>query len=111
MSSYHFSDFLIVITSFLYIGVHYDAIVSALVDPSTPSSSSDEDDDVTVFPPHDRDIIQQIQALATELRQKKQYVNLVGCDLQCLICRVGLKGQAGATEHAKQTGHQNFSAV
>ena len=90
-------------------GVHYDAIVSALVDPTT--SSSDEDDDVTVFSPTDRDIIQQIQTLATELRQKKQYVNLVGCDLQCLICRVGLKGQAGATEHAKQTGHQNFSAV
>ena len=81
------------------------------MDPTAPSSSSNEDDDVTVFPPNDRDIIQQIQSLATELRSKKQFVNLTGCDLQCLICKVGLKGQAGATEHAKQTGHQNFSAV
>ena len=27
----------------------------------------------------------------------------------CLVCQKGLTGQAGAMEHAKETGHGNFA--
>jgi ubiquitin thioesterase OTU1 len=92
----------------LYDGVHYDAIVSALVD---ASSRSKEDDDVTTFPAQDETVLAACSTLAADLRSKKQFVNLAGCDLKCLVCGVGLRGQADARAHATTTGHQNFAAV
>jgi ubiquitin thioesterase OTU1 len=92
----------------LYDGVHYDAIVSALED---GAGGSHEDDDVTSFSVDDVVTMEHAKSLAADLKKKKQFVNLAGCDLQCLVCKTGLKGQAGAQAHAKETGHQNFAAV
>lgn len=92
----------------LYDGVHYDAIVSALVD---ASSNSIEEDDETTFPTTDETTLAACSILAADLRSKKQFVNLAGCDLKCLVCGTGLKGQQDARSHASLTGHQNFAAV
>ena len=92
----------------LYDGVHYDAITSALV---KLDGSSDEVDDVTIFSPTDQAVIEQTEIMALGLREKKMFVNMAGCDLQCLICLKGLKGQKDAQAHAKSTGHQNFGQV
>jgi ubiquitin thioesterase OTU1 len=91
-----------------YDGIHYDAIAEALVD---SHGCSKEEDDRTVFDPSDSSVVEKIKALAADLRSKKQFINLAGCDLQCLVCMMGLKGQKDAQEHAKNTGHQNFGQV
>ena len=92
----------------LYDGIHYDAITLAKVSTTTEST---EDSDVTIFSPTDTTIADQTEIMASELRKKKLFVNMAGCDLQCLVCLKGLKGQADAQAHAKSTGHQNFGQI
>ena len=48
-------------------------------------------------------------ALAKQEQAKKKFVDVGSFTLRCLVCSTGLKGQAEAQEHAKQTGHQNFA--
>ena len=88
----------------LYDGIHYDAIISS-------SSSGDEMDDITIFSASDESIEKSAGFLASDLKCKKQFVNMAGCDLKCLVCSVGLRGQKEAQSHAKATGHQNFGQV
>jgi ubiquitin thioesterase OTU1 len=88
----------------VYDGVHYDAIAFGVENDATGAC-------VTIFSPQDQGIMEGVKKIATELRSKKQFVNLSGCDLQCLVCRVGLRGQKDAQLHASQTGHQNFGQV
>ena len=92
----------------LYDGIHYDAITSALVG---GESDSDENNDITIFSPLDHVVAEQTEIMASELRKKKLFVNMAGCDLRCLICLKGLRGQKDAQAHAKSTGHQNFGQV
>lgn len=40
--------------------------------------------------------------------QQRQYTDLAGFSLRCLICNTPLKGQTQAQDHAKSTGHMNF---
>ena len=86
----------------LYDGIHYDALARNRGD-GAPEAS-----DQTAFPPDDGEALEQAKQLAGELKSRKQYVNLAGCDLQCLVCGVGLNGQKAALQHAEATGHQNF---
>mmetsp|Transcript_12582 Transcript_12582/g.12210 ORF Transcript_12582/g.12210 Transcript_12582/m.12210 type:complete len:338 (+) Transcript_12582:92-1105(+) len=92
----------------LYDGIHYDAIVSSKI---SEDNQHDDKDDITIFFSSDTLVWKQVELLASELRKKKQFVNMAGCDLQCLICLKGLQGQKGAQEHAKITGHQNFGQI
>jgi ubiquitin thioesterase OTU1 len=89
----------------LYDGIHYDALVRSTQD-GCPA-----DDDETMFPPDDSASYDQSKAIASELKQRTQFVDLTGFDLKCLVCGVGLRGQRGAQEHAKETGHTNFGQV
>ena len=92
----------------LYDGIHYDAIVSAVV---SGCQDTDISSDITVFSVDDQSVVGQIQVMANELRKRNQFVDMSGCDIQCLICFAGLKGQKEAQAHAKATGHQNFGQV
>jgi ubiquitin thioesterase OTU1 len=89
----------------LYDGIHYDALAS------NRSESASEATDQTQFAPDDEEPLEQTKRLAADLKARKQYVNLAGCDLQCLVCNRGLRGQKEALEHAQQTGHQNFGQI
>lgn len=62
----------------------------------------------TVFPVSDQSVLKGAQELATKLRAKKAYTNTSTFDLKCEICKVGLKGEKEAREHAVQTGHTKF---
>jgi ubiquitin thioesterase OTU1 len=92
----------------LYDGIHYDAIVSAIL---SSSGEIDESKVTTIFQASDTQMAYEAGMLATELRKKKKFVNMTGCQLQCLVCLTGLKGQKEAQAHAKETGHQNFGQV
>jgi ubiquitin thioesterase OTU1 len=82
----------------LYDGVHYDCIIRG---------------SQTLFSINDSRAIDESQAVATFLRQTKQFTNVNdksgSFQLRCLDCSQGLEHADAAREHATLTGHQNFS--
>ncbi|KAG8805660.1 ubiquitin-specific protease otu1 [Serendipita sp. 399] len=86
----------------LYSGIHYDAVSIAPI-PNAPL-----DFHTTIFPTSDQHILQGAQKLADKLRANKKFTNTATFDLRCEDCRIGLKGEKEAREHAMTTGHQNF---
>eukprot|EP00611_Tribonema_gayanum_P010102 TRINITY_DN1_c1_g1_i1.p1 TRINITY_DN1_c1_g1~~TRINITY_DN1_c1_g1_i1.p1 ORF type:complete len:396 (-),score=109.15 TRINITY_DN1_c1_g1_i1:417-1604(-) len=89
----------------LYDGVHYDAMAEAF------SPNAPEDLDTTRFDITDDAKVEAAKSVAAELKRQKQYVDLAGCDLKCLVCGKGLQGQKGARDHAFATRHQNFGQI
>ena len=88
----------------MYDGIHYDALAFCL-DPSLP-----EEMDVTQFAPTDyRAVMDRAAAVCAEQHRAKQFTDTSNFTLRCLVCQEGLQGQTDATEHAKKTGHTNFS--
>ena len=51
----------------------------------------------------------QAHALVEEAHRARKFTDTSGFTLRCLVCQAGLVGEAGALEHAKKTGHANFS--
>ena len=86
----------------IYDGIHYDAIAL---------SNDNDNDNITIFDKNDINALNSIKKLALDLKDKRQYVNINSqkFEIQCLVCSQLLKGQKEAVEHAKTTGHQNFS--
>ena len=71
-----------------------------------------EDIDVTVFPsagPAAVSATQGAAALVREAHDARQFTDTGSFTLRCGVCQIGVKGEKEAVEHAKQTGHQNFS--
>ncbi|TPX30900.1 hypothetical protein SmJEL517_g05647 [Synchytrium microbalum] len=91
----------------LYSGIHYDALALALV----PDDLKNQDFDLTVFDviPGDETILEAGVALAKLRHSKHQFTDLGGFSIKCDICKVGLKGQKEAQQHAESTGHTKFS--
>src|SRR6056297_633616 len=87
----------------LYDGVHYDALAMAAGSPTAPESL-----DMTQFPAGDESSKQAALAVAAELKEGRQFVDLLGCTLRCMVCNKGLSGQEEALLHARETNHQNF---
>lgn len=85
----------------LYDGIHYDALVSARDGARRFSVAEHE------VPAADAAAV----ALARELHAKREFTDLAGFQLRCLVCQQPLKGQREAQEHAKTTGHMNFGEV
>lgn len=104
----------------LYDGIHYDAIIATnnkTIDNSKELGDNDStgnntgNDIVSIFEVNDKIAALEASQIALELRNKKHFMDFAGCDLQCLICLYGLKGQKEAEEHGKLTGHQNFGQI
>ena len=87
----------------IYDGIHYDSIAL--------SSSSSNNDNITIFDKNDSVSLNLIKQLALELKKQRQFVNLTSqkFEMKCMICSMLLKGQKEAVEHATETGHQNFA--
>lgn len=84
----------------IYDNIHYDPLVL---------ESADENSSVeTVFPVGDDWIFAQAMELAQEAKRSRQYTDLTGFTLRCLVCQLGLRGQRQAQQHAMATGHKNF---
>lgn len=88
----------------LYDGIHYDPLVMESLDPSFPVIQS-------IFSSNDDGILVQAQEIASEAKSSRQYTDVTGFALRCLICQKQLTGQAEAQLHAKNTGHINFGEV
>ncbi|KAL5489750.1 OTU1 [Sanghuangporus weigelae] len=91
----------------IYSGIHYDAASLS------PMADAPPDFHQTVFPIEGEDlstdrILRAASELVDKLRAKRAYTNTATFDLRCEVCKVGLKGEKGAREHAMQTGHTAF---
>ncbi|ORY30552.1 OTU-domain-containing protein [Naematelia encephala] len=86
----------------VYSGIHYDAATLAPTPDAPPAFHT------TIFPTSDSSILPAAQKLVAQLKARHYYTDTSNFDLRCGVCGVGLKGQKGATEHAKQTGHVEF---
>eukprot|EP00871_Galdieria_phlegrea_P001178 jgi/Galph1/2060/GphlegSOOS_G732.1 len=87
----------------LYDGIHYDPIAQAAY-PEAPREY-----DITVFKVSDEEALCYARSLAESANQKREYTDLAGFTLVCGNCGAKLRGENGAVEHAKQTGHTNFT--
>lgn len=86
----------------VYSGIHYDTIALSLFG-MTP------EDDVKQFEqPLSDEVLPQAVALCQKLQERHYYTDTAGFTLKCGDCGAVCVGEAGATNHAKETGHYNF---
>lgn len=86
----------------IYDGIHYDPL--ALARPDTGKLTS-------VFSTKNEQILWDAQALAAEARAQWRFTDTASFTLICRQCQVPLVGQAAAQQHAKDTGHTEFSEI
>lgn len=86
----------------LYDGIHYDLLAI------NPLENGPEEFDQTVFSTGDEAAVEKALRFVQKLNKEKQFTDLSGFTLRCLVCKQGLKGQKEAAMHAKSTGHVNF---
>ena len=83
----------------IYDGIHYDAVVTGegqrIFFPALEEDGKSSEAGCLV--------------LARQLKEERQFTDMTGFDLKCLVCSKPLVGQKGAQEHAKETGHMNFA--
>ena len=54
-------------------------------------------------------IVKAATELVRRLHEAKQYTDTANFTLRCVVCQKGLRGEKEAQDHAKQTGHVNFT--
>ncbi|KAF2096362.1 OTU-like cysteine protease [Rhizodiscina lignyota] len=86
----------------VYSGIHYDTIALS------PDGCMVPELDIKQFDSEDDIILEKARELCAKLQASHYYTDTAGFDLKCNICGWMGKGEKGATEHAKQTGHMNF---
>lgn len=89
----------------IYDGIHYDVLVQ------NTSESAQESTDISIFLSNNETVMQQALSLASELKRKRDFVDLSGFSLMCGICNQGFTGQAQAVDHCQKTGHMNFQEI
>lgn len=89
----------------IYDGIHYDVLVQ------NSSENAPESTDITIFAASDELVMQQALSFASELKRKRDFVDLSGFSLMCGVCNQGFTGQSQAVEHCQKTGHMNFQEV
>ena len=90
----------------VYDGLHYDALALAR-SPFAPEAG-----DATLFAlsdPRTAEVRAAAGELVAQARANRQFTDTARFTLRCGVCQCGLKGEKEALEHAKATGHQNFS--
>ena len=89
----------------LYDGIHYDAIVMKTEDASGVTIKKI----FALNSVEDIEMEKMSKELAARLKEQRQFTNTNTFTLRCMVCSEGLTGETEAQDHAKRTGHQNFS--
>jgi ubiquitin thioesterase OTU1 len=92
----------------VYSGIHYDAAVLEL---SESEDSLPVAPEARIFSPDNADAEAAARNLAAELRAKRQFTDVAGMRILCMVCRTALKGTLEAAAHAEATGHQRFGEL
>ncbi|KAG9659326.1 OTU-domain-containing protein, partial [Aureobasidium melanogenum] len=94
----------------IYSGIHYDVVAVS------PGPGTSPEFDRKIFEVaqiegmegEDGGALQAARELCQILQQRHYYTDTHGFTIKCNVCGWTGKGEKGATEHAKQTGHMNF---
>lgn len=89
----------------IYDGLHYDALAVAA------GEGAPESADVTTVPsigPLTEAAMKAASAVVAQYHQLRQFTDVANFTLRCADCKIGLKGEKEAIQHAKSTGHGNF---
>ncbi|KAG9790918.1 OTU-domain-containing protein, partial [Aureobasidium melanogenum] len=86
----------------VYSGIHYDTIALSLF------GMSPENDVKQFEEPLSTEVLASAIALCQKLQDRHYYTDTAGFRLKCGDCGAVCVGEAGATRHAKDTGHYNF---
>ncbi|KAJ3210405.1 aminotransferase [Entophlyctis luteolus] len=90
-----------------YSGIHYD--VGVVTPVKGVSGGAVQEFDTTVFDRKQSDeLMAAVLRVAEVWKRKHKFTSLSDFTLRCEACKVGLKGQAEAQEHALRTGHAAF---
>jgi ubiquitin thioesterase OTU1 len=80
--------------------IDYDAITLSPLEDAPPAFHT------TVFPMTDTSILPTAEKLVRQLKARHYYTDTATFDLRCGVCGTGLKGEAGARDHAMLTGRE-----
>ena len=84
----------------LYNNIHYDVFYK------------EENGKITgIFNSNDAKVKQEVMDICMQLQNREIYVDTKNFSLKCMQCGFLMKGQNGAVEHSKKTGHINFSEI
>ncbi|KAJ9505863.1 hypothetical protein QJQ45_027954, partial [Haematococcus lacustris] len=91
----------------LYDGLHYDSLAVAAFE------GAPEELDTRILDLSSPRQLAMVEEGATKLvaacHDARMFTNTASFTLRCGVCQVGLKGEREAVDHAKTTGHQNFT--
>lgn len=93
----------------VYSGIHYDTIALSPSDPPYKRAYAPPDFDTLIFDSSDESVLATAVELCKELQRKHYYTDTAAFSVKCNVCGGQFAGEIGATEHAKQTGHYDFS--
>ena len=93
----------------VYSGIHYDTIALSPSDPPYKRAFAPPDFDTLIFDSSDKSVLAIAVELCKELQRKHYYTDTAAFSVKCNVCGGQFAGEKGATEHAKQTGHYDFS--
>lgn len=90
----------------LYDGLHYDALALC------SREGGEEDEDTTLFAVGSETmeaVMEAASKLVARFHEAKQFTDVANFQLRCGVCKIGLRGEREATQHAQQTGHTQFT--
>ncbi|KAI9752707.1 MAG: ubiquitin-specific protease otu1 [Lichina confinis] len=92
----------------VYSGVHYDTIALSLSPPPHTKANLSSELDVRVFDSQKDLILERATTLCRLLQDKHYYTDTANFGVRCNTCGRNFVGEAGATQHARETGHYDF---
>lgn len=90
----------------IYDGLHYDALAVE------PYAGAPEQLDITRLPvdsARTEEVLAAARRLVRAAHEARQFTDTASFTLRCGRCDQGLKGEKEAVEHAKTTGHSDFT--
>lgn len=93
----------------VYSGIHYDTIALSPSDPPYRHAYAPPDFDTLIFDSSEESVLATAVELCKELQAKHYYTDTAAFSVKCNVCGGQFAGENGATEHAKRTGHYDFS--
>lgn len=92
----------------VYSGIHYDTIALSPSDPPFDRAYAPPEFDTKVFDAADDAVLQKAVELCAVLQGRHYFTDTAKYSVRCNLCGKTFRGEKGATEHAKRTGHYDF---
>ena len=92
----------------VYSGIHYDTIALSPADPPYDRAYAPPEFDTKVFDAADEAVLEKAVELCRVLQERHYFTDTAKFSVRCNVCKRTFRGEKGATEHAKRTGHYDF---